>query len=77
MFSAEELHPAADRVRHAQVIAALQNGPLTRKYKKLWVAADFIRDPWEPPKPKARLTAAQIAQQVASVNAMRRSGGRQ
>lgn len=76
MFSAEELHPAADRIRHAQLLAALHNGPLTRRAKKLWGATEFLHDRWEAPKDKPRrLTPAQVAAQVASFNAMRRKRG--
>jgi hypothetical protein len=73
MFTAEELHPAADRMRHAQLLAAMQNGQLTRKSKKLWTAGDFMRDPWAPAPVKKTLSPAQVAAQVASFNASRRS----
>jgi hypothetical protein len=72
MFSAEELHPSAERFRHAQVMAALHNGPLTRKSKKLWDAAEFMRDGWKAPEAKKRMTPAQVARQVASINSVRR-----
>jgi hypothetical protein len=75
MFTAEELHPSADRLRHAQMLAALHNGPLTRRGKRLWAPSEFLRDPWEQPKPKVRPSRAQIAAQVAQANAIRRRNG--
>jgi hypothetical protein len=73
MFTAEELHPSAGRLRHAQVMAALHNGPLTRKGNKLWETQEFMRDPWAAPKAKPKFTPAQIAAQVASLNSSRRN----
>jgi hypothetical protein len=75
MFSAEELHPNAERVRHAQLLAALANGELRHPSKKMFAAQDFMRDPWKKPEPKVRLTAAQVAAQVSSINASRRNRG--
>lgn len=71
MFNAEDLHPAAARIRHAQLLAALHNGPLTRKGKKLWLVTEFLRDPWSETLDAAprRLTAAQVKEQVATINA--------
>jgi len=46
-YTAEELLPAASRLRHAQLIAAISNGKLRRTDKRLWEAADFmVADPW-------------------------------
>jgi hypothetical protein len=74
MFSAEELHPRSDRLRHAQLLAALHNGPLMRKGgKKFWSTTEFLDDPWSKPAGKVKLTAAQLAAQAASINATRRS----
>lgn len=76
MFSAEELHPSWARLRHAQLMAALHNGPLTRRGNKLWAAIEFLRDVWKRPDPKKPApTPEQIAAQVASINSMRRSRG--
>lgn len=77
MFSAEELHPSAERMRHAQLVAALHNGPVPRVDKRRWKANDFLSNPWETPAPaaKRRLTASQIATQVASINATRHRRG--
>ena len=47
-MAAEELGPAAERARHAELMAALHNGPLTRKSKALWSAAEFAPRPWAP-----------------------------
>jgi hypothetical protein len=76
MFRAEELHPAADRLRHAQLRASLSNGPMTRSSKKPYVATEFFADPWAPPKAeRPKLTASQIASQVAAANSIRRKRG--
>lgn len=72
-FEREQLHPAADRQRHAQLLTAAHNGPLSRRDGAHWLPTMFMpTDPWdpqeiqvEPPQP----TAQQIAAQVASLNA--------
>lgn len=48
-LAAEELGPDADRNRWGQLMAALMNGPLTRKDKGLWKAAEFLPKPFAPP----------------------------
>jgi hypothetical protein len=66
MFTAEELHPAADRLRHAQLIAAVHTGEIHRKDKRPWTAADFMdSDPWAVREPAAQPS---IEAQVASIN---------
>jgi hypothetical protein len=73
MFTREQLHPAAERMRHAQLLAAIHNGELRKHDKSLWSASQFIDlEPWrfaeqesEPVQP----TAQQLAAQVASINA--------
>ena len=66
----EQLHPAADRLRHAQSMAALHNGPLSKQDKTLWAAAQFMpRDPWAPPPPEPEpMSAADLAAQVKRFN---------
>jgi hypothetical protein len=34
MFNAEEMHPSSQRMRHAQLVAALHNGSMPRVDKK-------------------------------------------
>jgi hypothetical protein len=70
-FTAEQLHPSVDRLRHAQAIAALHNGPLSKKDGTLWATAHFMPpDPWAPPPaPPAAPSAAELAAQVAAINA--------
>ena len=74
IFQREQLHPAADRMRHAQQIAAARNGPLTRVDKALWSTADCLPpDPWAPPPQPAapaQPSAAELAAQVARLNAL-------
>lgn len=76
MFEREDLHPQQELLRHAQLLAAAYNPPLVspRGKNKFWVASDFLKaDPWAPPKvKKPPPTAAQVAAQVAAVNAARR-----
>lgn len=79
MFTAEELHPSAERLRHARLMAAISNGGrYIKPSKRAWEPADFVADPWQPPKElqPRRLTPAQVARQVAAHNAVRRSSGR-
>lgn len=50
---AEEATEAHDRLRHAQLLAALHNGPLVRNDKRLFTTADFLEpDPWAPAEPE-------------------------
>lgn len=73
MFSKEQLHPAAARMRHAQLMASLQNGPLVRRDKTLWAASEFMAsDLWhvaEEAGESAEPTSEQIAAEVARINA--------
>jgi hypothetical protein len=48
---AEQVGPEWDALRHAELMAALHNGPLQKQDKTLFKASDFTRDPWAPPKP--------------------------
>lgn len=65
----EQQHPAAQRARHAQMLAATMNGAVTRKSGGLFSAAEFFdASPWEPqaqtvPAPQS------LADQVANINA--------
>ncbi|MGH6625141.1 MAG: phage tail assembly protein T [Burkholderiaceae bacterium] len=69
-FRNEQQHPAADRLHHAQLLAAAHNGPLSRPDKRLWRAADLMPpDPWAPAPPEpAPPTPADIAAQVDAIN---------
>jgi len=70
-FQHEQLHPAADRQRHAQLLAAVHNGPLTRNDKALWQSSQLMpADVWAPPAPPpAPPGAASLQQQVDAINA--------
>ena len=48
-LEAEELGAAAEPQRWAELMAATLNGPLTKKSKQLWTAAEFLPRPWAPP----------------------------
>ncbi len=73
MFTREQLHPAAERMRHAQLLAAIHNGELRKHDKTLWSASQFIDlEPWriqEEVIEMAQPTAQQLAAQVAAINA--------
>lgn len=75
-FRQEQLHPAADRLRHAQQLAAAHNGPLSRPDKRLWRSADLMpSDPWAPPPaptPPAPPGFAELAAQAAAINSAMR-----
>lgn len=73
-FEREQLHPATARQRHAQLLAAAHNGPVSRKDGAHWSTDHFMPpDPWapEPAPPEATVppTAQQLADQVAALNA--------
>lgn len=70
-FEREQLHPAADRFRQAQLIAAAHNGPLARHDKQLWTTSHLLApDAWAPPAPEpVPPTAQDLAAQVAAINA--------
>lgn len=70
-YQREQLHPSADRLRHAQQLAAAHNGPLSRQDKRLWRSADLMAaDPWaaQPDAAPAPPSAAQLAAQVEAIN---------
>lgn len=74
MFTKEQLHPAADRLRHAQLLAAIHNGELRKADKTRWAASQFLgTDPWQindqGEEAEQQPTAEQLARQVASINA--------
>lgn len=71
LFALEGLSLAAERLRHAQLLAAVHNGPLTRQDKSLWRAADLLPpDPWAPQEESdtSPPTPAQLAAQVDHIN---------
>lgn len=76
VFTAEQLHPAAARARHAQLMACAMNGAVTRRDRRFWRASDLTdADPWarwagSPVQTRAQApSAAQLAAQVARLNA--------
>lgn len=76
----ESLMPAHEHGRHADMLAALHNGPLQRKDKKLWDTPHFVwGERWTlPPPPPPKLTKeqsrAQLRAFVKAMNASRRRG---
>lgn len=71
-FARERLMPGHTQARHADMLAALFNGPVQKRGStKLWQAEDlFGPDPWAPPPAKA--TRAEISAQIRAMNAARR-----
>lgn len=73
MFTREQLHPAAERLRHAQLLAATHNGALRKVDRTRWQTSQFLDvEPWqidEQAAEPAQPTAQQLAAQVASINA--------
>jgi hypothetical protein len=54
-LDAEPIGSHGDLQRWAALMAAIANGPLTKRDKSAFRVADFLVDPWqEAPKPKAR-----------------------
>lgn len=74
MFEREELHPQVDVLRHAELLAGVHNGPRTRNARKILAHTAFLKpDPWAtaPTKKKQPPTAAELAAQIAAMNAAR------
>ncbi len=65
-LDAEQIGPAWDRFRHADLKAALLNSAGTRADGRPFTVGDFFTDPWaDPPKPanaelQKRLIAAEL-----------------
>lgn len=73
-YAHEQLHPAVQRLRHAQQLAMALQGPSTRRDRKPWAAADFLGpEPWAeaPTVERAPMTGARLVSFAASVNAAR------
>lgn len=49
-MDAEQVGPAWDTLRHAQLLAALHNGPMSKRDKSAFKASEFVpANPWAPP----------------------------
>lgn len=58
----------------SELMAALHNGPLTKKSKALWQAAEFARPLWRPREPaqaKRPTTGADVRAHVRSLGRLR------
>jgi hypothetical protein len=67
----EEMHPAAERLRHGQLLATMLQGPSTRASGKPWAASEFITtDPWAESAPVPS-TRRQRLLQIKALNARR------
>lgn len=62
-MAAEHQGPEWADVRHAELLAAIANGPRQRTDKRPFTGADFIgTDPWAPPpRPAAAMTPEEMA----------------
>lgn len=58
----EQIGPAWDRFRHAELLAAMLNGQCRRADGRPFVVADFLTDPWAEPK---TVTAEDQKRQIA------------
>lgn len=73
-MSRERVGPAWDRLRHAEILAAIYNGASTRAGGGAFGPADFLPpDPWQEPaaapstkEEEARLLRAQVARLEAA-----------
>jgi hypothetical protein len=76
MFRNDQLHPAIDQARHAQVLAAIYTGQAKpAPGEKGHRAASFMaKDPWAEPVNRKQPTAAQLKAQIESMNARFRHG---
>jgi len=54
----EGLGPAGEQQQWAQLMAALWNGPMTRKGGRIWTGADFLPQPWRKPEAAKPATGA-------------------
>lgn len=71
-FKNEQEHPQAHRARHAVLLAALRNGPLSKNDGSMWTASDCLpSDQWEPAEVAPKVPSApDLAHQVARLNAL-------
>lgn len=82
-FEAEDAGPKAERRQWAAMMAALHNGPLTKKTKKFWTTGEFLPQaqvgPPVGPKPatgadaRAHIAAQKAAKQAAEQAAAKRT----
>lgn len=72
MMNEEGIGPLAEQQRWAMLMAALHNGPLVRRDKRHWRAADFMPEPWaEPHAPPAAAPPVTTASLRAFVQSLK------
>jgi len=67
----EPIGPADQLPLWASLMAALHNGPLVKKGKGRWVAADFLPRMWAPPPERKPATAADARAFISAQKAAR------
>lgn len=65
----EPIGPADQLPLWASMMAALHNGPMVKKSKARWTAADFLPRMWQPPPVAKPVTAADLRAHVAALKA--------
>lgn len=71
----EQATPAYQAIRHAQLLAALHNGPMVRKDKQPFTPADFWRDPWAPESASEPDTFTAADEEASLISAFERAWG--
>ncbi len=77
-FAIEEMGPEAEQQRWAQLMAAAYNGPMVKKSKAPFTAAEFLPKIVAPPvkaKPATGASAAQLVKQRREAMAAARARG--
>lgn len=75
MFAMEQLHPSTHRLRQAQLLGAVMNGPVQRASKRPFAAGELMgADPWQAARkvhePRRLATFQQLKAQVSQLNTL-------
>lgn len=71
-FAQEPIGPADSLALWASTMAALHNGPMVKKSKAPWTAADFLPRMWQPPPAAKKAGIADLRAHVASLKSARK-----
>ena len=69
-----EQEPPASQVglvQWAELLAAVYNGPRTKRGNALWMASDFAGTPWAPPKTPKRASGQDARAHIKALKAAR------
>jgi hypothetical protein len=72
-FAEEPVGPADNLALWASLMAALHNGPLVKRSKQPWTAADFLPRMWQPPPEPKKAGIADLRAHVAALKAAKAS----